>query len=44
MEINKEINNAKNTNYNINKIPQKEINKLLSLEMFRISLQLKQKQ
>jgi hypothetical protein len=36
MEINKETNNVKNTNYNINKTPSKEINKLPSLRMFKI--------
>lgn len=36
MEINKETNNVKNMNYNINKTPLKEINKSLLLEMFKI--------
>lgn len=37
MVINKEINNVKNMNYNINKTLSKEINKLPLLEMFKIS-------
>lgn len=37
MVINKEINNVKNMNYNINKTLLKEINKLPLLEMFKIS-------
>ena len=36
MEINKEINNVKNMNYNTNKILLKEINRLSLLEMFKI--------